>query len=247
MKIDSIAAAPGQVVSVTVSITNDRPVGLLYMRMSYDPNFLSFQFVTPAPRNVNWAFFDSDADTLPGEIHIFGIADPSFPMQPDSGPVAYLNFQVIDQPVPPGTFLPICFEFHVQDSTDNTMYDSAGNWIDTTQIDYVCGSISLITTGIADQWKNRPDGFELGQNYPNPFNPSTSFTLSMPKAGRYSVSIYNLAGQVVKTFERETSAGTHTLSWDGTDQKGTPVSSGIYFYKAETKGLFQTKKMILIR
>lgn len=245
MKIDSIAAAPGQAVSVTVSITNDRPVGLLYMRMNYDRNFLSFQFVTQAPRNVTWAFFDSDADTLPGEIHIFGIADPSFPMQPDSGPACYLNFQVIDQPVPPGTFIPISFVF--RDSTDNTMYDSTGAWIDTSQIEYDDGGISLITTGITDQWKNRPDGFELGQNYPNPFNPSTSFTLAMPKAGRYSVRIYNLAGQVVKSFEGEAAAGTHTLTWDGTGQNEVPVSSGIYLYKAEVAGFSQTKKMILIR
>ena len=245
MKIDSIVAAPGQTIGLTVSITNERPVGLLYMRMSYDPNFLTFQFVTLAPRNVTWTFFDFDGGAPPGEIYITGIADTSFPMQPDSGPVGYLNFQVIDQPVPPGTFLPICFVF--RDPTDNTMHDSDGVLIDSIEIDYVCGSISLISTGIADQQKNRPAGFELGQNYPNPFNPSTSFTLSMPKTGRYSVRIYNLAGQVVKTYEGEASAGTHILSWDGTDQKGAQVSSGIYFYKAEAGRFVSIKRMMLLK
>ena len=245
MKIDSITAGPGQLVSVTVSITNDRPVGLIYMRMSYDPNFLSFQGATPAPRMASWPIFGEDADTLPGEIHVVGIADSLFPMQPDSGPVGYLNFQVINQPIPPGTSIPICFVFREPD--DNRMYDDTGAVIDTTEIDYVCGEIALITTGITDQQKNRPDGFELGQNYPNPFNPSTSFILSMPKSGRYSVRIYNLAGQMVKIFEGDASAGTHTLNWNGTDQNGIPVASGIYFYKAETKGFSQTKKMILVR
>lgn len=90
-------------------------------------------------------------------------------------------------------------------------------------------------------------GVTLSQNFPNPFNPSTSFTLSLPKSGRYSVRIYNLAGQVVKSFEGEAPAGRQVLTWDGTDQNGKPVSSGIYFYKANAAGYSETKKMILIR
>ncbi|MCI0405710.1 MAG: T9SS type A sorting domain-containing protein [candidate division Zixibacteria bacterium] len=245
MKLDSVSAAPGQLVSVALSITNERPVGLLFLRLSYDPNFLDFQSATRALRVAGWPIFNEDADTLPGEIHIVGLANDSFPMQPGSGEVGYLNFQVIDQPVPPGTFLPICFVFRKPE--DNTMHDSSGALIDSNEIDFVCGSITLTSTGLADEWKNRPNGFELGQNYPNPFNPSTSFSLTLPKAGRYSVRIYNLAGQVVKTFEGEALAGTHILSWDGTDQKGVPVSSGIYFYRAIIGKLMVTKRMVLIR
>ena len=245
MKIDSIAAAPGQFVSVAISITNAAPVVLLNMQMRYDPLFLSFQNATRALRVADWIFFESVGTPNPDEIRIEGIANPTLPMQPGSGPVGYLNFQVIDQPVPPGLFIPISFIF--RDSTDNTMYDSAGNWIDTSQIDYDSGGISVITTGLADQGKNRPDGFELGQNYPNPFNPYTSFTLTMPKSGRYLVRIYNLAGQAVKSFEGEAPAGTQRFTWNGTDQNGAPVSSGIYLYKASMEGYSETRKMILIR
>ena len=245
MRLDSITASPGQLVSLTISITNATPVGLLLMRLSYDPNFLDFQSATPALRVAGWPIFNEDADTLPGEIHIVGVADSSSIMQPGSGEVGYLNFQVIDQPVPPGTSLPICFFIRLSD--DNTMYDSAGNRIDSSQIDYVCGEIALIPSDVADEWQNRPEGFELGQNYPNPFNANTSFTLAMPKSGSYSVRIYNLAGQVVKTFEGEAPAGRQTLTWDGTDQNGKPVSSGIYFYKASAAGYSETKKMILVR
>ncbi|MGH8004175.1 MAG: cohesin domain-containing protein, partial [Limisphaerales bacterium] len=175
IKIDSNTAAPGQLVTVPLSITNERPIGLLFLRLSYDPNFLDFQSATPALRVAGWPIFTEDADTLPGEIHIVGVADTTSPMQPGSGEVGYLNFQVINQSVPPNTFLPICFVFRKPE--DNTMNDSSGALIDSTEIDYVCGSITLTTTGLADEWKNRPGGFELGQNYPNPFNASTSFTL----------------------------------------------------------------------
>lgn len=245
MRLDSITAAPGQLVNVPLSITNVASIGLLEIRLNYDPNFLDFQSATPALRVAGWPIFSEGADTLPGEIHIIGVADPNSPMQPGSGEVGYLNFQVINQPVPPNTSLPICFVFRLPD--DNTMYDSAGNRIDSTQIDFICGEIALITTGIEDGTGNRPNGFELGQNYPNPFNASTSFTLSMSKSGRYAVRIYNLTGQVVKEFVGEAPAGRQILSWDGTDQNGTPVSSGLYFYKAEANGHYQTRKMILLR
>lgn len=244
MKIDT-TNAQGTLVSVAFSITNIRPVGLIYARMTYNPTFLSFQGATPALRVADWPFFDNDADTLVGEIHIVGLANDSFPLQPGSGPVGYLNFQIIDQTVPPGTFVPISFTF--RDSTDNTMYDSAGAKIDTSQIAYVNGGIFLTPTSVTDQNGNRPQSFELGQNYPNPFNPSTSFTLSLPKAGRYSVRIYNVAGQVVKTFEGEAAAGRQTFTWNGTDERGRPVSSGVYFYQAQAGDFASTKKMLLLK
>ncbi|MGH8004260.1 MAG: FlgD immunoglobulin-like domain containing protein, partial [Limisphaerales bacterium] len=70
---------------------------------------------------------------------------------------------------------------------------------------------------------------------------------SLPKPSRYIVQIYNLAGQIVKSFVGEAPAGNKTFKWDGTDQNGVPVSSGIYFYKAQTSGFSETKKMMLIK
>jgi hypothetical protein len=104
-----------------------------------------------------------------------------------------------------------------------------------------------IPTDVEENQRQIPKNFSLSQNYPNPFNPSTSFSLTLPKAGRYSVRIYNLAGQVVKSFEGEASAGKQVLTWDGADQNEVAVSSGIYFYKVEANGFYQTRKMILIR
>lgn len=245
ISIDSIIAAPGQTVSLTISITNVAPVGLLYMRMSYDHNFLQFQSATPALRVAGWPIFGEDADTIPGEIHIVGDAQTAPPLDSGSGPVGYLNFQVIDQPIPQNTLIPICFVF--RNSSDNTMIDSAGNTIDSSQIDYVCGAITITSTDVQNPKGTRPVSFELGQNYPNPFNPSTSFSLTLPKSGRYSVRIYNLAGQVVKSFEGEAGPGNLIFTWDGTDRNGKPLASGVYFYKAEAGGFAATKRMLLIK
>ncbi|MCI0330101.1 MAG: HYR domain-containing protein [candidate division Zixibacteria bacterium] len=92
-----------------------------------------------------------------------------------------------------------------------------------------------------------PAQFALSQNYPNPFNPKTSFTLSMPAAGHYKITIYNLLGEAVRVFEGEAAASRQIFTWDGTDRRGRAVSSGIYFYKAEIGNQVITKKMMLIR
>jgi hypothetical protein len=93
-----------------------------------------------------------------------------------------------------------------------------------------------------------PTVYALSQNYPNPFNPSTSFVLSLPEAADYAVHIYNVAGQLVKTYDGHASAaGNVTITWDGTNNRGAQVSSGMYFYRAEAKGFEETRKMMMLK
>jgi hypothetical protein len=92
-----------------------------------------------------------------------------------------------------------------------------------------------------------PTQFALSQNYPNPFNPQTNFTLSLPTAGRYKITIYNLLGEAVRVFEGEAPAGHQNFVWNGTDGRGRAVSSGVYLYKAEVGKQVVTKKMVLMR
>lgn len=92
-----------------------------------------------------------------------------------------------------------------------------------------------------------PTAFGLSQNYPNPFNGKTSFVLSLPVASDFKVTIYNVAGQVVRTYEGSAPAGNRTIVWDGADSHGTPVSSGVYFYKAAANNFSTTKKMLYLK
>jgi len=73
-----------------------------------------------------------------------------------------------------------------------------------------------------------PTAFALHQNYPNPFNPSTSMALDFPNASDYTLSIYNIAGQVVKTYAGHADAGRLTITWDGTNNLNSKVASGVY-------------------
>ncbi len=90
--------------------------------------------------------------------------------------------------------------------------------------------------------------YQLQQNYPNPFNPTTTIRFDLKEAGDVRLSIYNLQGQEVRTLiTSEMPAGPHAINWDGKDQRGQAVPSGMYFYKLRVNGFEQTKKMILTK
>ncbi len=89
---------------------------------------------------------------------------------------------------------------------------------------------------------------KLGQNYPNPFNPNTTIAFQNAKDGVLSLAIYNLKGQLVKVLhDGPLAAGEHRAVWDGLDESGRPVSSGLYFYKLQTKDSSITRRMLLMK
>jgi hypothetical protein len=92
-----------------------------------------------------------------------------------------------------------------------------------------------------------PTSFALKQNFPNPFNPSTSLAIDFPTASEYKLTIYNIAGQVVKTFQGAAEAGTTTIRWDAKDNRGSQVATGVYFYSVEAGAFKDVKKMVLMK
>jgi len=89
---------------------------------------------------------------------------------------------------------------------------------------------------------------ELEPNYPNPFNPQTTIAFTVPDGQRVLLEIYDLRGAQVWSMTMESpSAGRHTVVWDGRSQDGTSVTSGVYFYRLQTDGFEQTRKMVLVR
>ena len=88
----------------------------------------------------------------------------------------------------------------------------------------------------------------LYSNYPNPFNPTTHITFSIPKEGKVNLSVYNIKGQLVKTLvNRRIISGSHIVNWNGQDNAGKRVSSGVYFYKLKTAEKEISKKMLLLK
>lgn len=90
--------------------------------------------------------------------------------------------------------------------------------------------------------------YELSQNYPNPFNPSTTIRFSLPQAGAVQLAIYNITGQEVRRLvSGAMNAGRHSVVWDGKDNSGQSVPSGIYFYRLHVNDFVHTRKMSFVK
>ncbi len=94
-----------------------------------------------------------------------------------------------------------------------------------------------------------PVNFSLAQNYPNPFNPSTIIKYQLPSFNKISINIYNVLGQKVKTLinNEEQDAGYFQINWDGTNNSGIVVASGIYFLNFRSDQFSKSIKMLLQR
>ncbi len=93
-----------------------------------------------------------------------------------------------------------------------------------------------------------PDTFELFQNYPNPFNPETNIQFQLPEASHVKLRIFNILGKEIRRLvDSQYALGRHHVQWDGLDNTGSQVSSGIYFYRIEANNFRQIKAMSLVR
>ncbi|RMI09273.1 MAG: T9SS C-terminal target domain-containing protein, partial [Calditrichaeota bacterium] len=106
----------------------------------------------------------------------------------------------------------------------------------------------VFPTALPPDDRTLPARPELYPNYPNPFNPATYFEFRIADFGFVELKIYNIMGQAVKTLVREKLApGRYAVQWDGTDDAGRQVASGIYLYRLKTGNFTATRKMVLLR
>lgn len=95
---------------------------------------------------------------------------------------------------------------------------------------------------------NPLSSYSLGKNYPNPFNPATTISYQVARQGDVRIEIYNMLGQKVRTLlNGRKGPGTYEVVWNGTNNDGVEVISGIYFYRMAAGDFVETKKMILMK
>jgi len=129
---------------------------------------------------------------------------------------------------------------------------SAASGGDKTQIAYY-GALGVVKPTATSIQQPATSHYELFANYPNPFNPTTTITYQIPQAGRVSLKIYNMLGQVVRTLvDADVTPGVHTAAWDSKNDRGELVASGVYIYRlvagdASDSKVVKTKKMLLAK
>jgi len=95
---------------------------------------------------------------------------------------------------------------------------------------------------------DKPEPFAVLNNYPNPFNPATTIEFTIPEADIITLAVYNMAGQKIRGLATgHMSRGTHSVLWDGKDDSGNAVSSGVYFSRLVSGGIVQSLPMTLVK
>jgi hypothetical protein len=113
--------------------------------------------------------------------------------------------------------------------------------------DYWFGPQDIIL-GIDDNQSQLPQEFAIEQNYPNPFNPTTTIKYALRENSDVTLQIYNVLGQLVKTLvNTKQTAGFKEVQWDGTNDFGVKVASGIYIYRIQANDFVMAKKMIMMK
>ncbi|MFQ5709533.1 MAG: FlgD immunoglobulin-like domain containing protein [bacterium] len=122
---------------------------------------------------------------------------------------------------------------------------SPGNSFTTTSAETLTVSVP---TSVASSNDFGPTSYRLEPNYPNPFNPSTTVTYRLARAGMTTVKIYNLKGQAIRSLvDRIQPAGDYSIVWDGKDDAGKGVVSGVYILVLKSGDFAQSRRMTLLK
>ncbi len=114
----------------------------------------------------------------------------------------------------------------------------------------IIDTVLYIVTGVETKGDGSiPDDFALNQNYPNPFNPTTRITFDLAERSHVQVYVFNVLGQNIKTLVNQSlpAGSNYVVEWNGLQNNGVRVSSGIYFYKIITDQFTDTKKMVMLK
>jgi hypothetical protein len=166
---------------------------------------------------------------------------------PDSTTITY-TWKVNGATVTPGTD-PSTYKGNFAVGTSQTVmcvFKDAGGLSDSTT--WTFKAVKSNPLSVTEQ-AGVPNDFSLGQNYPNPFNPSTSIKFGLPKAAPVTLEIYNVLGVKVRTLinGQMMSASFHNVSWNGKDDNGATVTSGMYLYRISADKFVSTMKMMLMK
>ncbi len=230
LSLGSERVVAGELVAVDVSLANVAALMAYGFTLNYETD--KFEFVSAAPADED--LLKSTGGETPLFHHIAG-----------DGQVEVVNSVVHGTAVSGGGDI-VRFVFRVlREFEDNARFEIAeGLVFDPSQLQnpaVVAGVLELQST---------PREFALRQNFPNPFNPDTTIKYDLAESADVTLQIYNVLGQVVRTLvaSEAQNAGRYQIRWNGMDDRGVPVSSGIYFYQISAGGKFSdVRKLMLLK
>ena len=224
--MESADGDAGETVEIPINVNDDIDVISSELQFNYDPDLIQSISVEKTESTENMML-----ETRVEENQMKAALAGTYPAE-ESGPI--LNIVLELQP---------------------DVSDQVTSSLDFTK--FTVNDIDLTThiTGVDVNVEGIPSVYSLAQNYPNPFNPVTAIKYQLPEPSDVSLTVYNLRGQqVAQLVDNVQKAGFYELRWDGTNQHGQTVSSGVYIYRLHArseggsgKEFSEIKKMTLIR
>ncbi len=135
------------------------------------------------------------------------------------------------------------------ENNSSIVVDTAANIV-SAQVNHfsIYGITEKVSVSVDENSGNIISDYKLEQNYPNPFNPETKISYQIPKTTKVTLIIYDLLGRKIKTLVNGMqTSGSYDVRWNGTNDSGIKVSSGIFFYQLKTDNFMLTKKMIITK
>jgi hypothetical protein len=229
LNLAQVNAGPGEEFTVPIEVNNPNGLKSFGFDLGYPNELLSFVKVTATNLTKEWRGL-AGKENVPGTITIGGF-----------------NAEAINS-TQPGALLAVTFMVQegIEDFGDlwlfNLTDDVAGAESNSGMFSTVMNGVRFIGSG------ETPTTFALEQNYPNPFNMETEIVYQIPENVYVNLTIYNSLGHKIRTLvSRNQGAGHYAASWDGRDEQGQEITSGIYIYRLETSKFNDVKKMLLVK
>jgi len=224
---------------LTINTVNDAPGDFMMLSPENDA------IISITPGNISdtlwfeWAAsIDVDGDSL---TYLFDVSSEmaflETMLQSEESTSAWVEYSVLAEAIDSLNVVTGAWIIAVTDGIDS---------VDASNGQY---SFTIDATSMAiDPATLIPEVFALHQNYPNPFNPTTTLRYDLPEDANVNITIYDMMGRVVKTMvNTQQNAGFKSVRWNATNDKGAPVSAGLYLYTIEAGEYRQTRKMVLLK
>jgi hypothetical protein len=220
IRLENVYGKAGDKISLPINVDNASDIIAMNFTLEYNPHVLKAVGVSLTSLTQDYQVAHN---VEPGRIKVALAGSRSIA---ELGAIVNLEFDVLESESP-----------------------DAGSLLQITEMVINDGSIAAnIQAARFEMGSAVPDEYALDQNYPNPFNPETTIKYQLPKSGKVVLKIYNSIGQEIRTLvNEEKEAGYHEARWDGRDNGGVSVSSGVYIYRIQAGDFISIKKMLFLR
>ncbi|OQX94754.1 hypothetical protein B6I21_08975, partial [candidate division KSB1 bacterium 4572_119] len=216
---NNLYVIPGDKITLPFNKISDEPIYSCDINLSYDPGLLKFERAQLTSNSEHFNLTVNNQENGELKISCFGVEAIT-----ENGLFLTINFETIGQ------------------------HGDIGNIsVDRYFINTEKQQSGMTKVHLGSETK-KPEKYVLYQNYPNPFNPTTTIEYYLPEKARVQISIYNMLGEeIIKLIDEKQRAGKNSIQWDGRDQAGNLIGSGIYLYKISTNKFTRSKKMMFLR